>query len=232
MADERGLEGLDPCDLMDRESERLADWFAGQDDAGWSTPSACEGWSRRDVLAHLVAVEEYFAACLGWTVGALMERYMKSGASSLDDFNAAGVDSAAGRSGEDLLAAWLEQNAENRAGWRAAQGGDVDTSVGGYPARLQAFHVAFEYAIHGNDVDVPVDAVERDGRQDWLARVAQFALTEVRGDTSVEPIDGGFSVTRGDETVRLDRDDFVDGVSGRAESGALGDAEALLDLGY
>ena len=44
MADDSGLGPLDPYALH-----------------GWAEPSGCEGWSRRDVLAHLVAIEEFAA---------------------------------------------------------------------------------------------------------------------------------------------------------------------------
>ena len=106
MADVAALEGLDPYELQDQECTRLASWFGRLDEAGWEAPSGCDGWSRRDLLAHLVAVEEYFEACLGGTVPALMQRYMETGAASLDDFNAAGVAAAGDAAGPALLATW------------------------------------------------------------------------------------------------------------------------------
>ena len=64
--------------------------------------------------------------------------------------------------------------AANRDGFRARDGGDVDSSVGAYPARWQAFHLAFELATHADDVGVPVaDAEEarraRSGRRSSAA---------------------------------------------------------------
>lgn len=233
MADQRGLEGRDPYELMDRESERLSTRFASLGAADWAVPSGCEGWSVRDLLAHLVAVEEYFGACLGWTVGELMQRYGEAGATSLDDVNAIGVANSEGKKPEELLATWAERNGANRAGWRAADRNDVDTSVGAYPGRLQAFHIAFEYAIHANDAHTPVSDDERDARQDWLAAIAWFALTEVQAGTTVERNNGGYVVRFGDDEVTVERDDFVAGVSGRAAAGQLDSATAsILDLGY
>ena len=53
--------------------------------------------------------------------------------------NAVGVAAAGEASGPELLATWLERSATNRAGFRTADGTDIDTSVGPYPCRLQAF---------------------------------------------------------------------------------------------
>ena len=230
MADERGLEGRDPYDLQDAECARLDARLAGLDEAAWAAPSGCEGWSRRDLAAHLVAVEEYFSACLDGTVADLMARYAETGAASLDDFNAAGVAAAGDATGPELLGTWRERNALNRAGFRANDGRDIDTSVGAYPARLQAFHVAFEYAIHADDADAPVADGEVDARQDWLAGVARFALTEIKQDVSVDEADGRFLVRQGDNEAEFSRDAFVAGVAGR--SGDDDQATDLLDLGY
>lgn len=232
MADERGIDGRDPYDLQDTECARLAERFNALDESAWSAPSGCEGWSRRDLLAHLVAVEEYFSACLAGTVAALMARYAATGAASLDDFNAAGVAAAGDANGPALLADWLARNRENRAAFRAADGTDIDTSVGPYPCRLQAFHVAFEYAIHANDAGAPVSPRQFDARQDWLAGVARFALTEIKDDVRVDESEEGFVVRQGDVALDVTRDAFVAAVAGRPAEGAGAAEIDLLSLGY
>ena len=70
--DDSDLEGLDPYALMDVEANRLDGFFASVDDAGWRAPSRCEGWSVRDVLAHLTASEDYNRACLDGTVSTFL----------------------------------------------------------------------------------------------------------------------------------------------------------------
>ena len=233
MADERGLEGLDPYSLQDGESARIADWVASLDDEALAVPSECEGWSRRDVMAHLLATEDYHAACLGGTVTELMKEIMATGASNLDEINAWGVAQHVDRPIGDVLADWEEKNAASRAGFRAADGTDIDSSIGSYPGRLQAFHVAYELAIHANDMHAPVSDDERDHRQNWLAAVSRFALTEIKEDVTVEESDGGFVVKQGENEATFDRDTFVVGVSGRTGDASLTESEAsLLSLGY
>ena len=55
MVDDADLQGLDPYELMEAEAARLDRFFSGLDDATWSRPSRCAGWSVRDVLAHLLS---------------------------------------------------------------------------------------------------------------------------------------------------------------------------------
>ncbi len=75
---------------------------------------------------------------------------------------------------------------------------------------------------------------EQDARQDWLADVCTFALTEIKDDVTVSVgNDNARTVSQGDAAVTISRDDFVAGVAGRAAAGTLeDDAAALLGLGY
>lgn len=235
MADTRGLDGLDPYDLHDVECARIGARFDGLDEAGWAAPSGCAGWSRRDLLGHLVAIEEYFGACLAGTVSELIERYVAGGATSLDEANDAAVAARRECHTADLVAEWKDANARNRAGYRAADGTDIDTTVGAYPCRWQAFHAAFEWAVHADDLHAHVHDADRPARTAWMAQVARFALTEVKDSVDVE-IDedaGTVTVTQGDARVDTDLAGFVNGVSGRAPDGAFTPDEAtLLSPGY
>lgn len=58
MIDDSDLVGLDPYELMDVEAQRLDRYLGTLDDEEWNRPTRCEGWSVRDVLAHLAASEE------------------------------------------------------------------------------------------------------------------------------------------------------------------------------
>lgn len=233
MVDERGLHGLDPYDLQDTEAARIESWIGQLDDAALAVPSACDGWSRRDVLAHLVATEEYHHACLAGAVTDFVAGLTQEGATSLDEMNALGVAAHADTPASELLALWKDLNEQSRAGFRAADGSQIDSMIGSYPGRSQAFHVAYELAIHADDIDAPVTEAEVSDRQNWIAGVSQFALTEVKEDVSVERAGDVFIVSRGGVESSFDLAAFLGGVSGRAEDGLLTAADAeLLALGY
>jgi hypothetical protein len=158
---------------------------------------------------------------------------MSAGANSLDEFNEAGVALYADTSTVEMLVAWRRQSADSRAGFRAADGTDIDSSIGSYPGRSQAFHVAYELAIHADDMGAPIGADESDDRQRWLAGVSRFALTERKDDVSVERSGDGFVVRQGDRTTNFDRASFIAGVSDRAAPSPPSEADAeMLSLGY
>ena len=48
-------------DLVNLESDRLADFLSGLDDQAWSLDSACEGWTLGDVVGHLTSGAESWA---------------------------------------------------------------------------------------------------------------------------------------------------------------------------
>ncbi len=226
MTDDRDLEGLDPYDLMDREAARLDRHFAGLDADAWSRPSRCAGWSVRDVLAHLTSSEDYNHACLAGTVGDFLASMGARGATDLTSANELGIRELDDRSTEQLVGDWRTANAETRTKFRERDGDDLDTSVGAYPARWQAFHLAFELAVHADDVGVPVTADEADERVVWQAKFGRFALKEL--DKGLV-IDAGSGMTRvhGDG-VDLELPDalFVDAVAARLGGDAPLDAEA------
>src|SRR5437870_4989932 len=87
------LDGLDPVDLMGREAARIEAFFATLPDDGWQRPSRCPGWSTRDVLAHLLASEGYFHACLEGRVAALIATATEGGELDLAAFNERGIAS-------------------------------------------------------------------------------------------------------------------------------------------
>lgn len=53
-----------PSDLavpLGRQRRRLGQLLDGLDDEQWATPSRCEGWTVRDVIAHLVGADRFWA---------------------------------------------------------------------------------------------------------------------------------------------------------------------------
>ena len=224
MADDTHLDGLDPCAIWDQESARLDDHLRtlADDDPEWDRPSRCEGWTVRDVLAHLVADQDYFAACLAGDVADLIAGLAARGASDLTQFNALGVADQAGKSPSQLLDELRERDEINRAGFRDRGDSDVDTSVGAYPARWQAFHLASELAIHADDLYVPETDADRAQRTAWRAPFSRFGLTESHPHLTVEVTAPGRTRVTGDG-VALDLDDeaLVAAVAGRTTDPAL-----------
>ena len=156
MPDDRELSDINPYDLMESEAARLEFYLASLTGEAWDEPSACEGWSVKDVLAHLAGGEEYNRACLTDSIGAMFERYTSRGATDLNAFNALGVSDRKDQRPADLLDEWRRENGETRSEMRHRDGEQMPTAVGQYPVRWQAWHLASELATHADDVNVPV----------------------------------------------------------------------------
>ena len=218
MVDDADLQGLDPYDLMEAEATRLDRCFVGLDEQAWSRPSRCAGWSVRDVLAHLLSSEDYNTACLDGAVGDFLASVGARGATDLTSANELGIRELDGRPTPELIEEWRATNAQNREGFRARDGGDVDSSVGAYPARWQAFHLAFELAVHADDVGVPVTAPEEAARTAWQAQFGRFALKELNKDLEIKAGNGTTQV-RGDG---IDKE-IGDAVFVQAVAARLGD---------
>ena len=217
MTDDRELNGLDPYDLLDQEAERLDAFLSALDESDWSRPSRCAGWTTRDMVGHLAAAEEYHRACLEGTVSEWLSGMGERGATDLDSINAVGVSDYAALPASDVLVVWRESSGENRRRFRERGSGTVDTSVGDYPSRWQAFHVASELATHADDIGVPVPPDERAARAGWRARFSRFALAESKPHVDIRVVDGRTVVTDAALTVEVDDEQLIDGVMARLD---------------
>jgi uncharacterized protein (TIGR03083 family) len=220
MTDDRDLNDLDPYDLMDAEAARLDAYFSTLGAADWAKPSRCEGWSVRDVLAHLAASEDYNHASLEGTVGGFLASWGEKGATDLNSANEIGIRALDDRTTDQLIADWRVANAETRAKLRERDGDDIDSSVGAYPARWQAFHLAFELAVHADDVGVPVTAAEADGRVAWQAAFGRFALKELDKDLTLDGANGTTHVQGDGIDTDIPDPLFVAAVAARLEPDA------------
>ena len=226
MTDDSDLEGLDPYDLMDAETARLDGFFSGLSAAAWTRPSRCAGWSVRDVLAHLLASEGYNAASLDGTVAEFLAAWSARGVTDLSSANEFGIRELDGRPTDELLRDWRAANAAVRAGFRGRDGDDVDTSIGPYPARWQAFHLAFELAVHADDVGAPVTAEEADARNSWEAHFGRFALREAGKELQIAAGAGTTRVKGNGVDVDLPDALFVQAVAARLDDDSPLDAAA------
>jgi uncharacterized protein (TIGR03083 family) len=217
MVDDADLHGLDPYDLMDSEAARIDRFVGGLDDAAWTQPSRCAGWSVRDVVAHLLASEDYNHACLEGTVGDFLAAMGARGATDLPTANELGIRELDDRSTAQLIDSWRTANAQTRTGFRARDGADVDSSIGAYSARWQAFHLAFELATHADDIGVPVAADEAASRTAWQAQFGRFALKELDRDLEIKSANGSTQVRGDGVDVEVPDSVFVQAVASRLD---------------
>lgn len=226
--------GFDPYDILDSEAHRIDTHLSSipADDPTWALGSRCVGWTRRDVLAHLVRTEEYHAACLDDALDAFIARGVSLGARSVDEFNEVGLRELDGWGPVALLEEWRRRDADTRRRLRQRDGTDMATSVGPYPVRSQAFHIASELATHADDMSVPVAPGEAGDRLAWRVAFSRAAVVEARPSIRLDVVAGGTRVRTGRTgTGRIDVvvDDvaFVEAVAGRD----LGDHELGERLG-
>ena len=145
----------------------------------------------KDVVAHLSTDEVYNQACLDGT----MRQLPFSG--GLTGWNGRGVRIRRGMSPLETLQEWEARQERVRRAWGTiGVSGRIPTSVGRYPLRLQVWHLAQEYAIHADDIEVPMPSRDRQAQLRWRAVFGLFAAEEYG-----EPVDAQL---KGDD-VRLHR---------------------------
>ena len=232
MVDDSELRGLDPYDLMALEAARIDLYFSKLSDDDWQAPSRCAGWSVRDVLAHLTSSEAYNRACLDGTVQQFLAEMGEKGATDLTTANEIGVRQFDGQPTSELLSMWRAECGRNIADFRARDGESVDSSVGEYPARWQAFHLAFELATHADDVGVPVSQADAAQRLEWEPRFGRFALVEVKPELEARSHDENTQVRGDGIDVELPNDVFVRAVAARLpdDSSVASDVAAKLSV--
>ncbi|MEU1722223.1 maleylpyruvate isomerase family mycothiol-dependent enzyme [Actinomadura sp. ATCC 39365] len=216
------LRDFDPFDIFDTEAARLDRFFAGLDESGWARPSRCDGWSVRDVLAHLAGEEAYNHACLDGTVQELLTRVAAEGVTGFNDFNEWSVRQRRDVPVEEVLQEWRAKNGETRERMRAL-GPDalIDTMAGPYPVGLQTFHYDSEYATHADDVGAPVAQEEIDDRTFWRVAVGRFVLAEQDSRAQVEQTAEQIWVSVDGGSASLSYPEFVEATVGRLPTDGL-----------
>jgi uncharacterized protein (TIGR03083 family) len=219
MVDDADLAGLDPYDLMATERARIDRHFSSLSEADWQKPTRCEGWDQRALLAHLAATENYNRACLDGTVQQLMAAMGEKGATDIASFNEVGIHELDDQTPQQILETWRAKSAQTIEDFRTRDGGEVDSSIGGYPARWQAFHLAFELATHADDVAARVEPSEERSRIDWQAHFGRFALKESKPDVAIDGSDGHTHVKLDAVDVELPDEEFVQALAARVPPG-------------
>ena len=162
------LEGpvSDPTVPLLRQRRRLADVLQGFDDAQWSTPSRCDGWSVRDVVSHLVDTNGFWALSIGAARAGNPTRM-------LAEFDPVAtpamlVDAGRGSSPDDVLRRFVESTdalADAVAGldddaWATR----AESPLGHAPLESVLLHALWDSWIHERDVLLPlgIEPVEED----------------------------------------------------------------------
>ena len=172
-----------PFPSYDREIARLRMHLRSLDARQWSAHSHCRGWSVKDVVAHLSTDEVYNQACLDGT----LEQLPFSG--GLKGWNGRGVRVRRAMSPLEVLQEWEARQERVRRAWRTiGVDGHIDSSVGRYPLRLQLWHLAREYAIHADDIEVPLTPAERRSQLRWRVAFGLFAAREEGESVDAEVI--------------------------------------------
>jgi hypothetical protein len=146
-----------------------------------------------------------------------LARFAGRGGTDLASVNALGVAGYATLPAGEVLACWRAASAGNRRRFRARGDGVVDTSVGEYPCRWQAFHVAAELATHADDVGVPAAGGEQGKRATWRARYSRFALAEAKPHLTIQAAGARTLVTDGPDTVDVDDHELAEAVMARLD---------------
>lgn len=167
----------------------------------------------KDVIAHLCDDEAYNEACLTGTLSDL------DFAGGLDASNARGVRRRRRLRAAQVRAEWERRQRRVRRAWgRIGLQGTIETAgAGRYPLRLQVWHLAREYAIHADDVEVPVPPRARARRAGWRIAFGLFAAAEEGTPIDAEVREGSVRLRRRGRSVALEPDTFIAYLTGRPQ---------------
>ena len=205
------LPDLDPFLTLDQEVARIQSLCDSLKPDEWTNPTRCEGWTVRDLVAHLDSVEEYNEACLEDRV-----KDFVSGFNDLDTFNAQQIKNRAHLSSEEILEQWSSRQARVREEWaKLGLSAIIPTFIGPFPLHTQIWHINSEYATHGDDIGVFVGEEEAEFRLMWRAQFALFAVQQRENPPGLERTDDVIIVTMNDFRMAFSDEDFVSAVSAR-----------------
>jgi uncharacterized protein (TIGR03083 family) len=205
------LPDLDPFLTLDQEVARIQSFLDSLKPEEWKKPTRCEGWTVRDLVAHLDSAEEYNEACLKGTVGDFI-----SGYKDFDTFNAQMIQIRANLSNKEIYEQWTTRQANVREAWaEIGLGANIQTSIGPYPLHSQIWHITSEYATHGDDMGVFVGEDEAEFRLMWRVQFSLFAVQEKENPPGLERTDDIIIVTVENNRMAFTDEDFVAAVSAR-----------------
>lgn len=172
--------------LIRSESTRLADYLAGQPQAAWNHPTACDRWQAADVIAHLVWIGEFYALFLDRALRDDLSpppespKDPKYAATPPEDFYTLKAFEYRRALGGDLLPAFTHRFAELAAALEQLTPADYDRPCfyhsGNRPLWTLADLAVQELAIHAWDIQsraAPEAHLSPESQPVLLARVIQ-----------------------------------------------------------
>jgi uncharacterized protein (TIGR03083 family) len=150
----------DPAVPLVRQRARFERFLRDLDDASWQHPSRCEDWTVKDVVAHLVTTNGFWALSVQSALGGEPTRY-------LDGFDPVAtpadlVEGSRAQNPAEVLDAFSASNAA-LADAVTGLGDDAwdllgEAPPGHVPLRAIALHALWDSWIHERDVVVPLGA--------------------------------------------------------------------------
>jgi hypothetical protein len=128
-----------------------------------------------------------------------------------------------------VLREWETRQKDVRRRWgRLGLGARIETSVGMYPLRLQVWHLAQEYAIHADDIRVPVPARVRQQRARWRIQFGVWAAREEGEPENARLENGSVRLRVRGEVHHLDPETFIAYLTNRPQQLTDSQAQALV----
>ena len=151
----------DPAEPLLRQRRRLASTLGGLGDEQWATASRCEGWSVKDVIAHLVSTNQFWAFSIRAALGGEPTRFL----TTFDPVTSPAelVEAGRSRSAADVLDQFIESNESLAAVVAEVDGDDWSTlgeaPPGHVPLSAVAMHALWDSWIHERDIVLPLGLV-------------------------------------------------------------------------
>jgi uncharacterized protein (TIGR03083 family) len=199
-------DGSDHLTAIARQHRRLARIFTRLGAGDWTIPSRCEGWTVRDVAAHLVGVNRFWVASIQ---AGLTGHPTKL----LDHFDPVVtppflVRAMGDLSGEQVLKEFVSASAAlldvladlDETGWSTP----AESPVGHVPIRLVVHHALWDSWVHERDIAIPL-GLDVANQTDEVSMCLRYvaALGPALAFAVGRPISGRFAIDATDPDLRF-----------------------------
>lgn len=194
----------DQLEPFTRQRRRMQEMLAGLSDEQWSTPSRCDGWTVRDVAAHVAGVNQFWRASIRSGLGGTPTRFLVG----FDPVAtpATMVEQMTTLTPGEVLVQFVASNDAllavvadlTDAGWSMT----AESPAGHVPIRLVVQHALWDCWIHERDIAIPLGltgATETDELTSCLQYAA--AVSPVLGLGVDRAYTGTFAVAATDPDI-------------------------------